>query len=165
MKKFLKKVITYFCTKIVKKNAKSYGDGLRVNGLSTVTDLTKLGKNVNFNGMKITGRGNVEIGDNFHSGSGCLIMTSFHNYDNGKCIPYDNTNINKDVIISDNVWLGSRVIVLGGVKIGEGAVIQAGSVVVSDIPKYSIAGGHPAVVFKQRDIEHYERLKVAGKFF
>lgn len=36
----------------------------------------------------------------------------------------------------------------GGVTIGEGAIIQAGSVVVSDIPKYAIAGGSPAKVFK-----------------
>ena len=57
-----------------------------------------------------------------------------------------------------------RVIVLGGVTIGEGAIIQAGSVVVNDIPKYAIAGGHPAKVFAARDIAHYEELKALGKF-
>jgi acetyltransferase-like isoleucine patch superfamily enzyme len=56
------------------------------------------------------------------------------------------------------------VIVLGGVSIGEGAIIQAGSVVVKDIPKYAIAGGHPCKVFKYRDIEHYEKLKKERKF-
>jgi len=53
---------------------------------------------------------------------------------------------------------------LGDVTIGEGAIIQAGSVVVNDIPKYTIAGGHPAKVFKYRDAAHYERLKEEGKF-
>jgi acetyltransferase-like isoleucine patch superfamily enzyme len=62
------------------------------------------------------------------------------------------------------VWLGSRVTILGGVTIGEGAIIQAGAVVVSDIPKYAIAGGNPAKVFKYRDIEHYERLKAENRF-
>ena len=60
--------------------------------------------------------------------------------------------------------MGARVIVLGGVTIGEGAIIQAGSVVVKDIPKYGIAGGHPAKEFKTRDIEHYEKLKSMQKF-
>ena len=49
-------------------------------------------------------------------------------------------------------------------KIGEGAIIQAGSTVVKDIEKYGIAGGHPAKVFKYRDIDHYEKLKKEGKF-
>lgn len=49
------------------------------------------------------------------------------------------------------------MIVLGGVIIREGAIIQAaGSVVVDDIPKCAIAGGHPAKVFKYRDREHYK---------
>ena len=113
--------------------------------------------------MKIQGTANVVIGDNFHSGIECMIITDTHNYE-GKAIPYDDTVISKDVVIEDNVWLGNRVIILPGVTIGEGAIIQAGSVVVKDIPKYSIAGGHPAEVFKSRDKDHYEKLKKEGKF-
>lgn len=143
--------------------AKSYKEPLKVNGYSIVTNKTILGSNVNFNGIKISGCGEVYIGDNFHSGKDCLIITQNHNYNGGK-IPYDSTYICKDITIEDNVWLGDRVIVLGGVKIGEGAIIQAGSVVVENIPKYAIAGGHPAKVFKYRNIEHYEKLKKAGKF-
>jgi acetyltransferase-like isoleucine patch superfamily enzyme len=71
----------------------------------------------------------------------------------------------KDVVIEDNVWLGNNVIVLPGVTIGEGAVIQAGSVVVKDIPALSVAGGHPAKVFNMRDIEHYNKLKEQKLFF
>ena len=70
----------------------------------------------------------------------------------------------KDIIIENNVWLGDRVIVLGGTTIGEGAIIQAGSVVVSNIPKYAIAGGHPAKVFSKRDVEHYNKLEQENKF-
>lgn len=125
---------------------------------------TILNSNPNFNGMIIKGGGKVYIGDNFHSGEGCLIIAQNHNFDNGEAIPYDKTYIYKDVYIGDNVWFGDRVIVLGGVTIGEGAIIQAGSVVVKDIPPLAIAGGHPAVVFKWRDNEHYYLLKAAGKF-
>ena len=144
--------------------AKSYGNNFKVNGKSYVTPNTTLGNNVNFNGMKIQGKGNVTIGDNFHSGIECMIITSIHNYDKGNAIPYDDTIISKDVVIEDNVWLGNRVTVLPGVRIGEGAIIQAGSVVVKDIEKYAIAGGHPAKVFKYRDIDHYEKLKKEKKF-
>lgn len=72
--------------------------------------------------------------------------------------------IHKNITIEDNVWLVDDMIVLSGVTAGEGAVIQAGSVVAKSVPKYAIAGGHPAVPFKYRDKAHYERLKAAGKF-
>lgn len=137
---------------------------LRVNGPSSVTKNTFLGSNVHFNGLVVSGGGKVTIGDNFHSGPDCLFICQNHNFDNGGAIPYDSTYIHKDIEIGSNVWLGSRVIVLGGVKIGEGAIIQAGSCVVSDIPPYAIAGGHPAKVFSQRNVEHYEKLKAEGKF-
>ncbi|QHE54384.1 acyltransferase [Pontibacillus sp. HMF3514] len=146
------------------KRVKAVGEGLKVNGKSTVTSNTVLGNNVNFNGMKITGGGDVLIGDNFHSGEECMIISQIHNYDKGKAIPYDDTYINKCVVIKDNVWVGTRVIILSGVTIGEGAIVQAGSVVVNNIPDYAIAGGHPAKVFSYRDIEHYKRLKTEKKF-
>ena len=92
------------------------------------------------------------------------MITQIHNYDNGNAIPYDNTYILKDINIEDNVWIGDRVLILAGVTIGEGAIIQAGSVVVKNIPKYAIAGGHPAEVFSYRDKDHYEQLKAEGKF-
>ncbi len=148
---------------LVKRNAASTGKDLKVNHRSYSTPNTYLGDNVNFNGMKITGGGKVVIGNNFHSGEGCRIISSNHNYEGDK-IPYDETFITKEVIIEDNVWIGDSVIILGGSKIGEGSIIQAGSVVAGEIPKYSIAGGHPAKAFKQRDIEHYNKLKEEGKF-
>ena len=149
---------------LIKIQCKEYQLPLKVHAKSKVNRWTTLGKNVSFNGMKINGRGRVIIGNNFHSGKDCMMITQIHNYDNGNAIPYDNTVILKNIVIHNNVWLGDKVIILGGVTIGEGAIIQAGSVVVSDIPKYAIAGGHPAKVFSERNIEHYERLKQENKF-
>lgn len=160
----VRKIRKIFFTNICKKTAKQYGNKLHINHWSCFTSQTYIGNNCHFNGLKITGKGKVIIGDNFHSGRNILILTSNHNYE-GKCIPYDDTTIDGDVIIENNVWLGQNVTILQGVKIGEGAIIQAGSVVVSDIEPCSIAGGHPAKVFKKRNEEHYYHLKKNKKYF
>jgi chloramphenicol O-acetyltransferase type B len=164
LRKFFYKLKRTYYKKNIINTCLSYKEPLRVNGTSYVTRNTILGSNVNFNGMGISGKGKVMIGNNFHSGRNCFIITQNHNFDHGKSIPYDNTYITRDVVIEDNVWLGQGVIILSGVTIGEGSIIQAGSVVVKSIPKYGIAGGHPAKVFKYRDIDHYEKLKAAEQF-
>lgn len=55
-----------------------------------------------------------------------------------------------DVWIEDDVWVGTKSIILKGVRIGRGSIIAAGSVVTKDIPPYSIAAGTPAQVKKSR---------------
>lgn len=157
-------MLSFFFSIIVKLRAKKYGKNLRVNRFSIVSRTTILGENVNFNGIRISGIGKVVIGSNFHSGMGCLMISQNHNYDSGDAIPYDDTYIPKDILIGDNVWIGDRVIILGRAVIGEGAIIQAGSVVIGEIPPMAIAGGHPAKVFKYRDMGHYIKLKNEGKF-
>lgn len=122
-----------------------------------------LGKNVNFNGAKVLGGGKVIIGDNFHSGYGLTLLTANHNF-NGEAIPYDKDIIKKDVVIGDNVWFGINVLVLPGAKVGEGVIVQAGSVVSGNVPDLAIVGGNPAKVIKYRDKNHYYRLKSDGKF-
>lgn len=160
----IRKIRTFFLTNICSKTAKQHGKGLHINHWCKFSSKTCIGNNCHFNGIKIAGKGNVMIGDNFHSGEGILILTSNHNYE-GSSIPYDNTTIDGDVVIEDNVWLGQNVTILQGVTIGEGAIIQAGSVVVSNIEPCSIAGGHQAKVFKKRNEEHYFQLKAEQKFF
>lgn len=152
------------CRKQIISTARSCGKCLWIGGYSYVTPQTELGDYVCFNGMQIHGDGEVKIGSCFHSGVECLIITRNHNYDNGTEIPYDDTYIRKPVEIGDFVWLGSRVMILPGTKIGEGAIIQGGAVVHGEIPPYAIAGGNPAKVFKYRDIEHFKKLKAEGKF-
>jgi acetyltransferase-like isoleucine patch superfamily enzyme len=52
----------------------------------------------------------------------------------------------KPIVIEDGVWIGAGAIILGGVRIGQHSVIGAGSVVVRDIPPYSVAVGSPCQV-------------------
>lgn len=160
----VRKILQKFFTFLVKIKCRKFQKELRVNSYTRVNKNTILGSNVNFNGMRILGEGKVTVGNNFHSGENCVIITDTHDFDHGEAIPYGEKTIIKDVLIEDNVWLGHGVIILGGVTIGEGSIIQAGSVVVKNIPKYGIAGGHPAIVFKSRNVEHYNRLKNEKKF-
>ena len=108
--------------------------------------------------------GGVEIGNYFHSGSGCLIMLGSHDYENGDAIPYGEGLTSKNVKIDDFVWLGSNVTISGNVHIGEGAVVAIGSVVVKDVPSLAIVGGNPAKIIKYRDSDHYFQLKEQKKY-
>jgi chloramphenicol O-acetyltransferase type B len=56
----------------------------------------------------------------------------------------------KKVVIGNDVWVGSDAIIKPGVKIGDGAVIATGSVVVKDVPAYAIVGGVPARIIRYR---------------
>ncbi|MCO4641097.1 CatB-related O-acetyltransferase [uncultured Streptococcus sp.] len=65
-----------------------------------------------------------------------------------------------DIVIGDDVWIGVNVTILSGVKIGQGAIIAAGSVVTKDVEPYSIYGGVPARLIKKRfSDEIIEKLK------
>ena len=57
------------------------------------------------------------------------------------------------VIIENNVWITVGVIILAGVRIGEGSVVAAGSVVTRDIPPNSLAAGIPAKVIRKLHLE------------
>lgn len=92
-----KKLLQKLYTLVVRFEALEVKGKLTVNKKSRVSKQTILGCNVNFNGLRIDGAGKVTIGNNFHSGSDCLLITSFHNYDNGTKIPYDETYIHKSI--------------------------------------------------------------------
>ncbi len=104
------------------------------------------------------------IGDNFHSGSNVKIMLGSHDYDHGSAIPYGLEETRKEVYIGNNVWIAQDVIISGNVRIGEGAVVAIGSVVVKDVPEMAIVGGNPAKVIKYRDKQHYEKLIKEKKY-
>ena len=55
-----------------------------------------------------------------------------------------------DTVIGNDVWIGYQAMIMPGVKIGNGAIVSSRSVVVSDVPAYTIVGGNPAKSIKQR---------------
>lgn len=77
----------------------------------------------------------------------------FYIFGNGweKVTPEDNQLPFKgDTLVGNDVWIGYESIIMPGVTIGDGAIIAAKSVVVNDVPPYSIVGGNPAKIIKQR---------------
>ncbi|AMV71860.1 hypothetical protein JCM30471_00790 [Desulfuromonas carbonis] len=159
------KIKKFFWKAKVRIQAQHCGKRLYIGSASSVNSKTVFGDYSSTNGITVKGYGKVLIGDYLHTGVDLLILTTNHNYKNSTLLPYDLDEEVKDVVIKRAVWIGDRVIIMGGVTIGEGAIIQAGSVVVSDIPDYAIAGGSPAKVFKYRDIDHYKKLAERDMFY
>lgn len=55
-----------------------------------------------------------------------------------------------DIIVKDDVWIGTNALILSGVTIGQGAVVAAGAVVTKNVPDYAVVGGNPAKIIKFR---------------
>jgi virginiamycin A acetyltransferase len=68
-----------------------------------------------------------------------------------------------DTVVGNDVWFGYRAMVMPGVRIGHGAVIASGSVVVDDVPDYGVVGGNPGRVIRRRysDADVERLLQVA----
>ncbi len=106
----------------------------------------------------------VHIGNNVMIGPNVTIATPMHPLlpkerncrlrENGSLY---NLEYAKPIVIEDNCWLASNVVVCGGVTIGEGSVIGAGSVVTKDIPPRSLAAGNPCRVI--REITEKDRME------
>ena len=92
----------------------------------------------------------LKIGDNVMMGPDVTILTHTHNIEQTD-IPMGKQGMREaEVIIGNDVWIGMRVIIMPGVKVGDGAVIGAGAVVTKDVPAFAIVGGVPAKIIKYR---------------
>lgn len=98
----------------------------------------------------------VTIGARSMLGPNCQILTAGHPVNDHEMRRGGWEN-GAPVHIGEDVWLGGGVIVVGGVTIGDRAVIGAGAVVTRDIPADSIAVGNPARVIRMRDQQNLER--------
>lgn len=112
----------------------------------------------------------ITFGDRIQFGNGCAILCDIEMgcsvlcANNVRFVGKDDHIINKPEIslwdsgrgdsyktyVGHDVWLGENVTVVAGVRIGDGAIIAAGSVVVKDIPPCAIVGGNPAKIIKSR---------------
>lgn len=98
----------------------------------------------------IGGSGDIKIGNYVAIGSNCSIISENHNFNDKQIKIKDQGVTPQPIVIGENVWLGCKVIILGNVTIGHGAVIGAGSVVTRSVPENAIVVGNPARVIRQR---------------
>jgi acetyltransferase-like isoleucine patch superfamily enzyme len=96
--------------------------------------------------------GSIAAAQSIRIGAQCLVGThviimdnDFHRLEPERRLEWPES---KPIVIEDNVWIGARVIVLGGVTIGEGSCIGAASLVIDDVPPRSLAVGVPARVIR-----------------
>ena len=68
------------------------------------------------------------------------------------------------VVIEDYVYIGTRVTILPGTRVAEGAVVASGAVVTSDVPEYTLVGGVPAKPIRKRTVELRYKLGYAKRF-
>ena len=95
-------------------------------------------------------RGNLKIGKDTIIGPGVSIHTENHNFDKLNVPIRLQGATRKGVEIGEDCWIGSKVVILDGVKIGSHVIIAAGAVVNTDVPDYAIVGGVPAKIIRMR---------------
>ncbi|MEZ9018105.1 DapH/DapD/GlmU-related protein [Vibrio lentus] len=112
----------------------------------TIGNNTFLGR-----GVKVYGYGSkVTIGDNVLIASDTKIITRNHRFDSLDLDIREQGYSSSPIDIGSNVWIGFNVVVLEGVRIGDGCVIGANSIVSHDIPSNSVAVGSPCRVIRGR---------------
>lgn len=121
--------------------------GIKINPCRNI----RLGNDVDLAwGVLITTGGGVEIGDRTLVGYRTQILSANHIIPANRGRVFGAGHIYKKVIIGQDVWIGANCVVLAGVNVGEGAVIAAGSVVTKDVEPFTMVGGAPAKLIKER---------------
>jgi maltose O-acetyltransferase len=125
---------------IVVKDNCYFGNGDRL----IVGDRSQLGQNSRLGGS-------VTLGDDVVMGPDVIMMSTSHEFTDSELpINRQGSRAEQPIFIADDVWIGTRVIILPGVNIGRGSVVGAGSVVTKSFPEYSIIAGNPAKLIGSR---------------
>ncbi len=111
---------------------------------------------------QINAIGGCYLGRACQIADGVIILTVDHQYTAGESLPYDSLRIIKPVYIEDYVWIGANAIIAPGVRIGEGAIIGMGSVILQDVPPLAIVSGNPPQILTYRSKPEFDRLKALG---
>ncbi|MCL4382522.1 MAG: acyltransferase [Patescibacteria group bacterium] len=96
----------------------------------------------------LDGRAPLSIGDHVDIASQVLIYNAKHNIHSP-----DFEAISAPVTIADYVFIGPRVMIQPGVKVGRGAILAAGAVVTKDVPEFTVVGGVPAKPIAERQLK------------
>jgi acetyltransferase-like isoleucine patch superfamily enzyme len=103
--------------------------------------------------INASGGGSIIIDNHCLIGPGVVMRTANHRFARTDINIQEQGHDPADISIEDNCWIGANAVILGGVRIGTGAVIGAGAVVTKNIPSMAVAVGVPARVIKYRKEE------------
>jgi maltose O-acetyltransferase len=98
----------------------------------------------------ISGQGGLKIGKYVMIANNVNILTSLHGFQKRNIPMRFQAIVYGKVVIEDDVWIGTNVVVMPGVTIGKGAIVGANAVVTKDVKPYSIVVGIPAKLIKYR---------------
>lgn len=133
-----------------KRILKQCGTNVNIERNAVFSPAVSLGDNSGI-GINCEVYGPVTIGNDVMMGPEVIIYTSGHKHDRTDITMIEQGfEEHKPVTIGNDVWIGRRAMIMPGVMIGNGCVIGAGAVVTKDIPDYSVVGGVPAKVIKNR---------------
>ena len=136
-----------------KRMIKHCGKNVNIEKGAKFTPLLSIGDNSGI-GINCEINGPVSIGNDVMMGPEVVIYTSGHKFDRMDIPMWKQGSTEpRAVTIGDDVWIGRRVIIMPGVRVGNGCVIGAGAVVTKDVPDYCVVGGVPAKVLKRRKVE------------
>jgi acetyltransferase-like isoleucine patch superfamily enzyme len=114
----------------------------------------RIGRNSIVNrGTLLDGRGGLTIGDNVNISGDVLLLTAQHDVDSP-----DFAAVAAPVAIGDRTWISSRSIVLPGSTLADGCVVAAGALVRGDVAPFTVIGGVPARVLRQRSSDAQQSL-------
>jgi acetyltransferase-like isoleucine patch superfamily enzyme len=102
------------------------------------------------------GHGGIRIGQDALLANDVQLICGNHTFARRDIPIRDQPGEEQPIVVEEDVWLGASAIVLGGVTIGQGAVVGAGSIVTHDLPPFSIARGVPARIVGERGGETYQ---------
>lgn len=120
----------------------------------------EIGNNSNLGDYNFVGAaGGVRIGDNVLIGQRVSFHSENHLFNRTDIPIKEQGTEQKGIIIEDDCWIGSGVIILDGVTVQTGAVIAAGSVVTKDVPSFAVVAGVPAKVIGNRKEQDFERVQ------
>ena len=106
---------------------------------------------------------NVKMGNYVMIGRDLLIAGKDHLFNMpGTATIFSGRPDSKLTLIEDDVWIGARVSIMEGIRVGRGSILAMGSVVTSDVPPYSIMGGVPAKLIKYRF--NKEQIKIHDEY-
>ena len=113
-----------------------------------VTDTVSMGEDCTINPFTVV-RGNITMGDGVRIGAHTSLLAFNHSMDPSAPV-FKQPQTSRGIVIGDDVWIGSHVVVLDGVRVGSHSVLAAGSVVTKDVPEWSVVGGNPARRIRDR---------------